>query len=110
MSGTLIGNNTTIRIAGNINITKFDGIGGDPLSGTLYTVPANSYIVFTVHTSSGATGVTLRAGAVSLNSIYQSSGSQNKELYYIGPGEVITYNIGSLESVTINGVLFNNTP
>lgn len=98
-------------------------------SGTLYTVPANSYAIFQVHfdpgSSNGAYTVQVAGRTVwtayqnSTSSIdYSSTGGRAQSnsagfssgVFYAGPGQAISFTRPAVSTVYISGTVFINTP
>lgn len=79
------------------------------VDGTLYTVPANRFFIFSVATTGGG-GISVSAGQRVFNSDGIGGVIRMGGPYYAGPGTVITVsgNSGG-SSVSVAGVLFKNT-
>lgn len=97
----------------SLNVSAAIAVGsGSVPSGTLYTVPANSYAMINVYMSiGGSTSVTLSIGTKNIASTISATPSQIIGLI-AGPGQAIAINnVGgtSVSSVEISGVVFTNT-
>jgi hypothetical protein len=105
------GNNVTIKVS-----APFSASGGG--SGTIYTVPANSYVLFNAYLfitalNNGAFAHLLVDGKKALGRESMTNGAVFTESQQMvaGPGQVISLNSSNAGfDAQISGVVFQNTP
>lgn len=112
MAGSLVSNNTTIKVNGAVSATASRTSTGTT---NLYTAPSTGYAIVNVHINQGGSS----NGTVDVNSIaavtYISATQRDVQGIYVGPSQVIRMNHvevsgGTTRTVTVTGVEFINNP
>lgn len=102
--------NVTIKVSNNILVSWLKQYPTDPFSGTLYTVPANSYAIISLISCSTA-GSSANA-RLTINGVTQNNPYIQPWVLHLGPGSTIGWTQVSFASNfqgVIMGVEFVNS-